>query len=48
MVPRLLTLAFFHYARVRTWMERAPRQERWPWYGWFAIWLFVATEIIFA
>jgi len=43
---RLLTYTFYQYARVRTWMERAPRAERWQWYGWMAVWLGTVSQII--
>jgi len=33
-----LTYMFYQYARVRTWMERAPRAERWTWYLWLSLW----------
>lgn len=44
---RTLTYLFFQYARVRTWMERAPRLERWPWYVGLLVWLAVAIEVTF-
>jgi len=43
---RSLTFLFYEYARVRTWMERAPRRERWMWYGWLIVWLTITLEVI--
>jgi hypothetical protein len=40
-----LTFMFYQYARVRTWMERAPRRERWPWYWWLSVWCVLLVQM---
>ena len=39
---RALTYMYFRYAILRTWMERAPRAERWPWYWVLVLWVYFA------
>lgn len=41
-----ITAVFYHYARLRIWMERAPRQERWRWYGVLASWFYTAGLVV--
>lgn len=39
------TAMFYHYIRLRVWMEEAPRQETWPWYGVLPVWAYITVLI---
>jgi hypothetical protein len=42
---RSMTYLLFQYARVRCWMEQAPRRERWPWYWLLVIWCYTTYSV---
>lgn len=45
-IGALMTAWFFHYARLRLWMEGSERKDRWQWYLWLTVWGVVAVQML--